>query len=234
MVIGAGGGVGTEICRVLAREGAAVAAGDQDGERVQSLARDLKGYGAGLDAVDASAVAAFAADVTDTLGPPEILVNCLGLWRVAAYEEITDAEWRSVIDVNLTAMFVTCRAFVPMMTERGHGSVVNFASTAGEYGSIRPAAHYAAAKGGVIAFSKSLAREVSGQGVRVNVISPGPIDTPMLGAESDEQKRAVADRTLVGRLGTPGDMAAAVRFLSSPDASFISGEVLRVNGGALL
>jgi NAD(P)-dependent dehydrogenase (short-subunit alcohol dehydrogenase family) len=120
------------------------------------------------------------------------------------------------------------------MVARGRGSVVNFASTAGEYGSIRPAAHYAAAKGALIAMTKSLAREVSPHGVRVNVISPGPVDTPMLAPADAAQRAQITARTLVGRLGRPEDLAEAALYLGSGDSTFVTGEVLRVNGGALI
>jgi NAD(P)-dependent dehydrogenase (short-subunit alcohol dehydrogenase family) len=111
---------------------------------------------------------------------------------------------------------------------------VNIASTAGEYGSVSPAAHYAAAKGGVIAMTKSLAREVSPHGVRVNAVSPGPIDTAALGAVSDEAKARIGARTLFGRLGRPHEIAGACIYLLSPLSTFVTGHVLRVNGGSLL
>ena len=120
------------------------------------------------------------------------------------------------------------------MVARGSGSVVNFASTAGEYGSIRAAAHYAAAKGGVIALTKSLAREVSPAGVRVNAVSPGPTDTPALLAATPEQRAVAGSRTLFGRLGQPHEIAGACVFLLSPLSTFVTGTVLQVNGGALL
>jgi NAD(P)-dependent dehydrogenase (short-subunit alcohol dehydrogenase family) len=120
------------------------------------------------------------------------------------------------------------------MTARGRGSIVNFASTSGEYGSISAAAHYAAAKGGVIALTKTLAREVAGAQVRVNAVSPGPTDTVALGLATPEQKASVGARTLFGRLGRPEEIAAACVFLLSPLSTFITGHVLRVNGGSLL
>jgi NAD(P)-dependent dehydrogenase (short-subunit alcohol dehydrogenase family) len=121
------------------------------------------------------------------------------------------------------------------MIERRRGSIVNFASTAGEYGSIAPAAHYAAAKAGVIGLTKSLAREVSPSGVRVNALSPGPIDTPaLLGEASAEARATTLARTLFGRLGDPLEIAGACAFLLSPLSSFMTGTVLQVNGGSLL
>ena len=130
--------------------------------------------------------------------------------------------------------FVACRAVLPAMIARGSGSIVNFASTAGEYGSISPAAHYAAAKGGVIAMTKSLAREASPHGVRVNAVSPGPTDTVALGAATPEQKAAVGARTLFNRLGRPEEIAASCVYLLSDMSSFVTGTVLQVNGGSLL
>jgi NAD(P)-dependent dehydrogenase (short-subunit alcohol dehydrogenase family) len=128
-----------------------------------------------------------------------------------------------------------CHAVLPGMLARGGGSIVNVASTAGEYGSISPAAHYAAAKGGVIGLTKSLAREAAIGNVRVNAVSPGPTETAATHAGIDpEQKAAVAARTLFNRLGRPEEIAAGCVFLLSPLSTFITGHVLRVNGGSLL
>jgi NAD(P)-dependent dehydrogenase (short-subunit alcohol dehydrogenase family) len=230
VVIGAGGGMGAAICAAFAREGAAVAAADVSTDR---LAHIDAGVRLAVDATDAAALDGLREELQRQLGTPTILVNCLGVWHSESYDAVTAADWHAVIDGNLTAAWNSCRAFLPAMVERGGGAVVNFASTAGEYGSIRPAAHYAAAKGGIIAMSKSLAREVAPR-VRVNVVSPGPVDTPMLDAGGDAGKAHIASRTLVARLGTPEDMADACVYLTSPESTFVTGHVLRVNGGALI
>src|SRR5205814_4924335 len=153
------------------------------------------------------------------------IVNCAGLWAPAPYEEVDERAFAETVDANLKTAFVSCRAVLPGMVERGSGSVVNFASTAGEYGSIRAAAHYAAAKGGVIALTKSLAREVSPAGVRVNAVSPGPTDTPALLAATAEQRAIAGSRTLFGRLGRPHEIAGACVFLLSPLLACAAGAV---------
>jgi NAD(P)-dependent dehydrogenase (short-subunit alcohol dehydrogenase family) len=234
VVIGACGGVGTAICSALKNAGAQLAVADLDAGAVEELASRHAGVHAAFDAADAEATHAFARLVEDRLGVPEVVVNCIGLWHSGDYHALTDADWARVIGANLTSVFHAARAFLPAMQRRGSGVMINFASTAGEYGSIRPAVHYAAAKGGVIAMSKSLAREVSPDGVRVNVISPGPLATKMLQPGADGTQQSVASRTLFGRLGTPADIAEAVLYLASPGSSWVTGEVLRVNGGSLL
>jgi NAD(P)-dependent dehydrogenase (short-subunit alcohol dehydrogenase family) len=234
VVIGACGGVGREVARTLAAAGATVAIADLNRAAVDELADELGGVGQAFDATDADAMARFAGAVHAADGPPAAVVNVLGLWHSGDYSALSDADWARVLGANLTAVFLSARCFLPAMQEAGAGSMVNFASTAGEYGSIRPAAHYAAAKGGVIALTKSLAREVAADGVRVNAVSPGPLHTDMLQRKDDAELADIAGRTLVGRLGTPRDMADAVLFLASSASAWVTGEVLRVNGGALL
>ena len=139
-----------------------------------------------------------------------------------------------MMTANVTTAFVACQSVIPEMIARGQGSVVNFASTAGEYGSISPGRHYAAAKGAVIGMTKSLAREASPHNVRVNAVSPGPIDTVALGAATPEQKADVGARTLFNRLGEPDEIAAGCVYLLSALSSFMTGNVLRINGGSLV
>jgi NAD(P)-dependent dehydrogenase (short-subunit alcohol dehydrogenase family) len=229
VVFGAAGGVGRAVVDALIVEGAKVAAAD-----LRLASDSLGALAAEVDATDAVAVKEFADSVERRLGPASVLVNCQGLFEMASCEDISDEAWYRVIDSNLTSIFLTARAFTPAMRRLKRGVLVNIASTAGEYGSIRPAAHYAAAKGGVIAFSKSLARELAPDRIRVNVVSPGPLDTPMLGALTREAKQEIAERCPLGRLGVPDDVAKAILYLVSPDASWVTGHVLRVNGGSLI
>jgi NAD(P)-dependent dehydrogenase (short-subunit alcohol dehydrogenase family) len=226
ILTGATGGIGTTIAWMLVAAGARVAVTDLSADRVSDLSAELRCFGAATDASSRDAFGAFHAEVEDALGPTDGIVNCAGLWAPLPYDEIDEEAWASTIAGNLSTTFVTCRTV--------SGSVVNFASTAGEYGSITPAAHYAAAKGGVVAMTKSLAREVSPHGVRVNAVSPGPIDTAALGAATAEQKAKVGARTLFGRLGRPREIAGACVFLLSPLSTFMTGSVVQVNGGALL
>jgi NAD(P)-dependent dehydrogenase (short-subunit alcohol dehydrogenase family) len=134
----------------------------------------------------------------------------------------------------VTTTFVACRSALPEMIARQCGSIVTFASTAGEYGSISPGSHYAAAKGAVIALTKSLAREASPHGVRVNAISPGPTDTVALGAATPEQRASAGARTLFNRLGRPEEIAASCVYLLSDLSAFVTGTILQVNGGSRL
>lgn len=234
ILTGATGGIGATVARMLVAARARVAVTDLAGERVDELAAQLDCYGEAIDVSSWDAFAAFHRRVEGELGTVGGLVNCAGLFMPLAYDEIDERAWAETIAANLETAFTACRAVLPGMVARGAGSIVNFASTAGEYGSIRPAAHYAAAKGGVIALTKSLAREVSPHGVRVNAVSPGPIDTPAFGAATPEQRAAAGARTLFGRVGQPHEIAGACVFLLSPLSTFVTGHVLGVNGGSLL
>lgn len=234
ILTGATGGIGATIARMLVLAGARTALTDLAEERVVALASELECFGEAADVSSLEAFGSFHARVQRELGEVDGIVNCAGLWAPLPYDDVDEEAWSKTLDANLRTAFVACRTVLPGMVARGRGSVVNFASTAGEYGSITPAAHYAAAKGGVVAMTKSLAREVSPHGVRVNAVSPGPIDTVALGAATPEQKAAVGARTLFGRLGRPHEIAGACVFLLSPLSTFITGSVVQVNGGSLL
>ncbi|WP_165452198.1 SDR family NAD(P)-dependent oxidoreductase [Paenibacillus thalictri] len=239
MITGAGGGMGRQVAKTFARQGARLALCDASPKGLEVTVEELrKEYGdiqvrAGIvDVRDVQAIHQWAGEVLSALGPVQTLVNCAGVWHAADYQDVTERDWDFVVDINLKGSFFFCQAVMDQMRQAGGGSIVNIASTAGEYGSIRAAAHYAASKGGIIAMSKSLARE-GAPSIRVNVVSPGPIDTPMLAA-TEEEKREVGKRPLVGRLGQPEDIAEAVLYLSGPHAGYVTGEVLRVNGGSLI
>ena len=239
ILTGATGGIGRNVARVMALAGAKIGLADISSEAVETLSDDLSGagfpaIGGAFDVASPEGFRAFHQRVQAELGAVDGLVNCAGLWAPKPFADISPADLADTMTANFTTTFVACQAVIPEMIARRRGSVVNFASTAGEYGSITPAAHYAAAKGAVIGLTKSLAREASPHDVRINALSPGPIDTVALGAATPEQKAEVGARTLFHRLGEPDEVAAGCVYLLSPLSSFVTGHVLRVNGGSLL
>jgi NAD(P)-dependent dehydrogenase (short-subunit alcohol dehydrogenase family) len=237
MVSGATGGMGAEIARQLLDAGARLSLSDLAVDALQAVARDLESPDVLVVAGDLSTPSGAEEWTRATLerfGRIDALVSVAGAWRIRPFLEAPADELELMIAANLKTAFYSAQAVAPYMIERGSGSIVNFASTAGEYGSISPAAHYAAAKGAVIGLTKSLARELSPLGVRVNAISPGPVDTAALAGGRPIDRENVARRTLVGRLGTPADIAEAVLYLVGDGATFVTGQVLGVNGGSRL
>jgi 2-hydroxycyclohexanecarboxyl-CoA dehydrogenase len=187
-----------------------------------------------VDVTDAGSVGAAIEEVTAALGPIDILVNNAGWDRLAPFVETDEALWDQLIAINLKGVLHTCRAVVPQMTERRSGRIVNISSDAGRVGSTGEAV-YSATKAGIIGFTKTLAREVARSSVTVNVVCPGPTDTPLLQSmvgEGNEKLIASLQRAIpLGRLGRPEEVAAAVAFLASEDAAFITGQTLSVSGG---
>jgi 2-hydroxycyclohexanecarboxyl-CoA dehydrogenase len=229
-VTGGAKGIGAAIARRLAADGAQVTIADLDMAAAQALAQEIAARAVQLDVTDLAQVSAVMAEH----GPFDILVNNAGVDQHAFFTRTTPDDWRRLIAINLESVFATTHAALPAMQAAGFGRLINIASEAGRLGS-RGGAVYAAAKGGVIAFTRSIARENGGKGITANVIAPGPIDTPMLRQAleqgGDKLLQAMTGATLAGRLGTPEEVAAAVAFLASAEAGFITGEVLGVSGG---
>lgn len=223
-------GIGAAIARQLAAAGAQVVIADVDGIAADSLAAEIGASAVRLDVTDFAAVR----DSIESRGPFDILVNNAGVDQHAYFTSTTPDDWRHLLAVNLEAVFATTHAALPAMQAAGFGRIVNISSEAGRMGS-RGGAVYAAAKGGVIAFTKSIARENARFGITANVVAPGPIDTPLLRQAvqkgGDKLLHAMTAATLVGRLGRPDEVAAAVAFLVSDAAGFITGETLGVSGG---
>jgi NAD(P)-dependent dehydrogenase (short-subunit alcohol dehydrogenase family) len=229
-VTGGSKGIGAAIVRRFAAAGAHVVFTAQDAEAARAQAMRI---GATVVELDVTDLAAAHRVVTDH-GPFDILVNNAGMDQHAFFTHTTMEQWHYLLAVNLEAVFATTHAALPPMQERGFGRIINIASEAGRLGS-KGGAVYAAAKGGVIAFTKSIARENGRKGITANVIAPGPIDTPLLrkGLEAGGEKllEAMRGATLMNRLGTPEEVAAAAVFLAGEEAAFITGETLGVSGG---
>ena len=227
LVTGGSRGIGRAIALELGRAGASVVVGYRGGrDEAEAVAAEIGGRALQADVADPEAAKALVEEAGDL----DILVNNAGITRDGLLARMPDEDWRDVIETNLSAMFYTCRAVArPMMKKRG-GSIVNISSIVGVHGNPGQT-NYAAAKAGIIGFTKSLARELGSRGVRANVVAPGYVSTQLTDVLPDEAKAAMLAATPLGRLGDPADVAGAVRFLCSDAASFITGEVLLVDGG---
>ncbi|MFI6152842.1 SDR family NAD(P)-dependent oxidoreductase [Kitasatospora sp. NPDC051170] len=241
VVTGGSRGIGAETARAFARQGAVVAVLGRDEEALAAVAAELHGLGGtkalGLvaDCTDAAALAAAVERIEDELGPVDVLAAFAGGngYPVPTVRE-TEEHWRSVVDGNLHATFLTVHAFLPGLLERGAGSIVTMASTAGRLPGGSSAA-YAAAKAGVLMFTRHLALEVAGRGVRVNAIAPGAVRTEITAERMPpEVQAAVAAAHPLGRLGEPEDIAEATLFLASEASSWITGQTLDVSGGRVI
>jgi len=230
-VTGGARGIGAAIATRLAAEGAEVLIGDLDAEAAGRLAATLGARALPLDVADAAA----AERVIDGAGPIDVLVNNAGVDDFAFFSTMTPDRWRRLLAINLEGVLACTHAALPAMQRAGYGRIVNIASEAGRIGAAGNAV-YAAAKGGVIAFTRSMARESARYRITVNAIAPGPIDTPLLNALSLRERggqiiAAMTAATELRRLGRPEEVAAAVAFLASEEASYITGETLGVSGG---
>ncbi|HTI01797.1 MAG TPA: SDR family oxidoreductase [Acidisoma sp.] len=235
LVTGAGQGIGAACARALAEDGAEVICTDLLAPRAAETAQALRSSGfaaraEGLDVTDTAALAALAA----RLPPLDILVCNAGIVSNTPAEEMDDAEWQRVLDVNLTGVFKTCRAFGRSMLARGRGSIVNIGSMSGDIVNVpQPQCHYNASKAGVHHLTRSLAVEWAKRGVRVNAVAPTYVATPLL-VDLEQQPGLIAQwiaQTPMGRLGRPEEIAAVVRFLASDAASLVTGAIVRADGG---
>ena len=237
LVTGGASGIGAATARRLAAEGARVAIGDVNEDGAREIAGELDGFGCTLDVTDTASVRAAVAAIEEKLGPVDVLVNNAGTDLFSYFVNSDEGLWDFVLGVNLRGVLAVTHAVLPAMQERRSGAIVNVASEAGRVGS-QGSAVYSAAKAGVIGFTKAIARESARYRVRSNAVAPGPIETPLL------ERRAAAARRAGGapqaghgqpdgaaRSGEPEEVAAAIAFLASDDASYVTGQTLNVSGG---
>ncbi len=232
LVTGATGGIGAATARALHARGARVALTGRRAAELDALAAELDGRALAVpaDLADPAAPAALVERVESGFGALDILVNNAGLTRDMLALRMGDADWAAVLEVDLTAPFRLARAALRGMMKRRHGRIVSIASIVGVTGNAGQA-NYAAAKAGLIGMSKSLAQEVATRGITVNVVAPGFVRTAMTDALGDAQRAKLLERIPSGRMGAPEDIAAAVAYLSSAEAGWITGQTLHVNGG---
>jgi len=232
LITGASGGIGGEIARGLHAAGATVGLSGTRTEPLEALAADLgdRAHVLPCNLSDPDAVAALPKQAAEAMGGVDILVNNAGITRDNLFMRMSDDEWQSVIDVNLTATFKLCKGVLRGMMKARWGRIVNISSVVGATGNPGQG-NYAAAKAGMVGMSKSLAYEVASRGITVNAVAPGFIETAMTDKLTEDQKSAILTQIPSGRMGTPQEIAAAVLYLSSPEAAYVTGTTLHVNGG---
>lgn len=233
LVTGASRGIGAAIADLLAAQGATVIGTATTESGAAAIGERLAaqgGHGRALNVTDAAALDSVLDGIAKEFGPISILVNNAGITRDNLLMRMKDEDWASIIDTNLTSVFRTSKAVMRGMMKARKGRIINIASVVGVTGNAGQA-NYAAAKAGIIGFSKSLAKEIGSRGVTVNVVAPGFIDTDMTKALPEEARTALINDIALERLGSPEDIAHAVAFLAGPAAGYITGETLHVNGG---
>ncbi len=237
IVTGGASGIGAACCRRLAGEGARVAVCDINMDGAREIAEEIDGEAIRMDVTDLASVDEAIAAAGQAIGTAAILVNNAGTDEFGFFKNTTEDMWERIVQINLIGVMRTTHAVLPGMIERGDGRIVNVASEAGRVGSSGSAA-YSAATGGVIAFTKTIAREGARYGVVCNAVAPGPIDTPLLrraetelGHVGPKVIETMVGSTLLRRMGSPDEVAATIAFLCSDDASYVTGQTLGVSGG---
>jgi len=239
LVTGASRGIGAAIALAFGHEGAMVAVNyHRSGARAAAVAEAIQAQGCKAlavraDVADGRAVRAMVARVTGELGPIDILVNNAGILNAAPLERMSEDVWDEMIATNLRSVFLCARAVLPGMLARGRGKIINITSQLGQKG-MPDHAHYAAAKAGVIGFTRALAREVGPRGIHVNAIAPGPIETDLIGPVTDEFRREKSAIFALRRLGLPEEVAPTAVFLASDDSSYYAGQTLCPSGGDIM
>ena len=233
LVTGASRGIGAAIADELAARGATVigtATSESGAAAIGERMKSVGGHGRMLNVTEAGSIESLIDDIQKEFGGLSILVNNAGITRDNLLMRMKDEDWQAILDTNLTSVYRSSKAVMRGMMKARRGRIINIASVIGVTGNAGQA-NYAAAKAGIIAFSKSLAKEIGSRGITVNVVAPGFIATDMTKDLPEEAKTAMAEQIALGRLGEPTDIARAVAFLAGPDAGYITGETLHVNGG---
>ena len=232
LVTGASGGIGADIARTLHAAGATVGLSGTRVDPLEALAAELgeRAHVLPCNLGDADAVAALPKQATEAMGTVDVLVNNAGITRDNLFMRMSDDEWQSVLDVNLTATFKLCKGVMRGMMKARWGRIVNISSVVGATGNPGQA-NYAASKAGMVGMSKSLAYEVASRGITVNAVAPGFITTAMTDKLTDDQKGKINAQIPANRMGTPEEIAAAVLYLASAEAGYVTGTTLHVNGG---
>ncbi|MEX0278661.1 MAG: 3-oxoacyl-[acyl-carrier-protein] reductase [Ruegeria sp.] len=232
LITGASGGIGGDIARALHGAGAAVGLSGTRVEPLQALADELgeRAYVLPCNLSDREAVEALPKQAAEAMGSVDILVNNAGITRDNLFMRMSDEEWQSVIDVNMTSTMKLCKGVIRGMMKSRWGRIVNVSSVVAAIGNPGQA-NYAASKAGMIGFSKALAHEVATRGITVNAVAPGFITTAMTEKLTDEQRKGLLLKVPAGRMGDPEEIAAAVLYLASPEAGYVTGSTLHVNGG---
>lgn len=230
LVTGGTRGIGLAISQGLIAEGYKVVAVYRSNEEAAQKFRDMGGYAVQFDVSDFSACQTAVQEIEDEIGPVSILINNAGITRDGVLHKMSEDDWHKVIETNLTSCFSMCRSVVAGMRERGFGRIVNISSINGEKGQFGQT-NYAAAKAGILGFTKALALESATKGITVNAICPGYIETDMTSSIKQEVLDAIVKQIPAGRMGKPEEIAALVVFLVSEKASFITGATLDANGG---
>ncbi|WP_417442454.1 3-oxoacyl-ACP reductase FabG [Idiomarina abyssalis] len=232
LITGASRGIGKAIAETLASQGAKVIGTATSDKGAAAISEYLgsNGEGLALDVTDAESLQQTIKDIEKKYGSIDILVNNAGITRDNLMMRMKDDEWDAVLNTNLSAVFKVCKAVVRGMMKRRNGRIINISSVVGTTGNPGQV-NYCAAKAGLVGFSKAMAKEVAARGITVNCVAPGFIDTDMTKSLNDEQKQAIFDNIPAARLGEPREIAAAVAFLASEGAAYITGETIHVNGG---
>lgn len=240
LITGASGGIGSAIAKAFHDQGATIAISGTREEALQALAKELKATGSKnqvyvipCNLTDSQAVEALFPKAEELMGRVDILVNNAGITRDGLSIRLKDEDWAQVLDVNLTSSFRLCRAALKSMMKRRIGRIINISSIVGVTGNAGQA-NYAAAKAGLVGLSKSLAQEVASRGITVNCIAPGFITSAMTDDLSENVKEKILTSIPQGRMGAPEEIAAGVVYLASPEAAYITGQTLHINGGMLM